>query len=421
MMRHTAEELVRILRGPKVPFILVDAETRLLDPSNYPFPDGKAPVQCVFMDPQPEKLEAHTSGNRSIILPHRGHWFKAKAVGIPSGVSQPILNNGRMYSYFLSNDRIGSGTLIWGFSQIEEAENELRWMQKIHGFAPSPKPVGIGIFRNLSVKEFKDRLELFEYLKNADANRRLEEFAGCSRLMDAASVYSLQPTDIRVDEILYGFISPELSNELDKEDCRDYLKWLGSSCGKNLRLLHDNGILHGSLLRYGGVMTNSHVGNHIVNGDSTWITDFHMCQPVSDNGFKQIELECLTYVMNPLESAERIGKGRFEQRASPIVYALSEPLTPDHLSRYVEDFRPITAGEDLSVAFIDGVEYGYFRHKVTHVEMSLRSEVLGKVAELKRRLWRMLSLPEGMQRGHGVVRELMAGKGLLADFKEVNG
>jgi len=420
-VQHRTEELVKKLRGPKVPFFLVDAETRLLDLGNYPFPDGKAPVQCILMDPQPEKFEAYTSGNRSIILPHGEHWFKAKAVGIPSGVSQPILNKGRMYSYFLSNDRIGSGTLIWGFSQIEEAENELRWMQKIYNFAPSPKPVGIGIFRNLSVKEFKDRPELFEYLKHADANRLLEEFANRSRLMDAASVYSLQPTDIRVDEILYGFISPELNNELDKEDCGDYLRWLGSSCGKNLRLLHDNGILHGSLLRYGGVMTNSHVGNHMVNEDSTWITDFHMCQPVSDKRFKQIELECLAYVMNPLESAERIGKGRFEPRAFPMAYALSEPLTSNHVSQYVEGFRPRSTGEDLSVAFIDGIEYGYLRHKVTHIETSLRSEVLEKVAELKRRLWRMLSLPEGMQRGHAVVRGLMARKGLLADFKEING
>jgi len=420
-MKHSTEELVKKLRGPKVPFLLVDAETKLLDRGKYPFPEGKAPVQCIVMDPQLEKLEAYTSGNRSIILPHGESWFKAKAVGIPSGVSRPILNKGCMYSYFLSNDRIGSGTLIWGFSQIEEAENELRWMQKICDFAPSPKPVGMGIFRNLSVKEFKDRPELFEYLKHIDANRLLEEFASGSRLMEAASVYSLQSTDIRVDEILYGFISPELSNELDKEDCKDYLKWLGSSCGKNLRLLHDNGILHGSLLRYGGVMTNSHVGNHLVSEDSTWITDFHMCQPVSDKRFRQIELECLTYIMNPLVSAERIGKGRFEQRAVPMAYALSEPLTPNHVSKYVEDFRPSSIGEDLSVAFIDGIEHGYFRHKVTYVEASLRSEVLEKVAELKRRLWRVLSLPEGMQRGHAVVHELMARKGLLADFKENNG
>ena len=420
-MQNSTEELIKKLRGPKVPFFLVDAETRLLDPRNYPFPDGKAPVQGILMDPQLEKLEAYTSGNRSITMPCGEYWFKAKAVGIPSGVSQPILNKGHVYSYFLSNDRIGSGTLIWGFSQVEEAENELRWMQKICNFAPSPKPVGIGILRNLSVKEFKDRPELFEYLKGTDRNRLLEEFASGSRLMDAASVYSLQLTDIRVDEVLYGFISPELSNELDKDDCKDYLKWLGSSCGKNLRLLHDNGILHGSLLRYGGVMTNSHVGNHMVNEDSTWITDFHMSQPVSDKRFRQIELECLTYVMNPLESAERIGKGRFEPGASPMAYALSEPSTPDHVSRYVEDFRPKSIGEDLTVAFIDGIEHGYFRHKVTHIETSLRSEVLEKAAELKHRLWRRLGLPEGMQRGHTVVRELMKRKGLLADFKEISG
>ena len=104
-----------------------------------------------------------------------------------------------------------------------------------------------------------------------------------------------------------------------------------------------------------------------------------------------------------------------------MAYALSEPLTPDYVSRYVEDFRPRSIGEDLTMAFIDGIEYGYFRHKVAHIETSLRSEVLEKAAELKHKLWRMLSLPEGMQRGHTVVRELMKRKGLLADFKEVSG
>ncbi len=404
-------ELIEKLRGSKVSFFLIDAETRLLSASDYPFPPGKVPVQCHVTGNELQKFEAYTSGNRSIVLPHKEDWFKAKAIGIPSGVSQPILKAGRLHAYFLVEDRIGSGTLIWGFSQIDEAENEFEWMQKIHEIVPSPKPVGIGFFRNLSVKEFKDRADLFRYLEDADKQRLLEEFARSSRVTEAASVYSLQPTDVRVDEILYGFLSPELRNVISVRDCKDYLKWLGSSCGQNLRLLHDNDILHGTILRYGGVMTNSHVANHLVNEDATWITDFHMAQPIIDRRFKEMELECLTYVMNPLESAERIGQARFKPQTSPIVYALSGTPLSNYFLSYLED-RPRSIGEDLTAAFIDGVEYGYFRRKITHVERTLRRELLEKTVELKHKLWKILGLPEGMQRGVTAVRELMTRKGL---------
>jgi len=406
-MQPSAEGLIKKLRGSKVPFFLTNAETRLLDRGDYPFPDGKAPVQCRLVGVELEKFEAYTSGNRSIILPHGKGWFKAKAIGIPHGVSQPILKGDRLHSYFLLSDRIGSGTLIWGFSQLEEAENELRWMRRIHELAPSPEPVGIGVFRNVCVKDFKDRIDLFEYLKGCDTECLLEDIARGGRSIDAASVYSLQPTDIRVDEVLYGFISPELRRVVDIQDCKDYLKWLGSSCGKNLRLLHDNNILHGSILRYGGVMTNSHVANHLVDENDTWITDFHMSQPVSDERFKEIELECLTYVMNPLESAERIARARFKPKTSPIMYALSEVPASYHVFIHLEDIRPTSAGEDLTTAFIDGVEYGYFRRKVMQIETSIRRELLEKAVELKLKLWNLLGLPEGMQRGDTIIRELM--------------
>jgi len=410
-MQPSVEGLIQKLRGSKVQFFLTDAEIRLLDRCDYPFPDGKAPVQCRLVGVELEGFEAYTSGNRSIVLPHGQGWFKAKAMGIPHGVSQPILKGDRLHSYFLSSDRIGSGTLIWGFSQLEEAENELRWMQRIHKLAPSPKPVGIGVFRNVIVKDFKDRIHLFEYLKGCDAERLSEDIARSGRSIDAASVYSLQPTDVRVDEVLYGLISPELQNFVGFRECKDYLKWLGSSCGRNLRLLHDGNILHGSILRYGGVMTNSHVANHLVNENGTWITDFHMAEAVRDERFKEIELECLTYVMNPLESAEKIGRSRFKPEASPLMYAFSEQPPSSYIFSQFEEYRPVSAGEDLSAAFIDGIEHGYFRSKVIHVEAKLRRELLQKAVHLKHELWKTLNLPQGMQRGEAIIRELMAKKG----------
>ena len=415
-----SEEMVQKLRGSRVPFFLVDAEVRLVSAGDYPFPSGKAPVQCCVVGDELQRFEAYTSGNRSIVLPYERNWFKAKSIGIPCGVSQPILKGERLYSYFLTEDRIGSGTLIWGFSQVDEAENEFKWMQKINDIVSSPKPVGIGYFRNLSVKEFKNRVDLFGYLQNADRESVLREFARNSQMTEAASVYSLQPTDVRVDEILYGFISPELRKVVNVRDCKDYLKWLGSSCGQNLRLLHDNNILHGTIPRYGGVMTNSHVGNHLVSEDATWITDLHMAQPITDKRFKEIELECLTYVMNPLKSAERIGRARFKAITSPMTYPLfGIPLSNDFIwQSQLESQRPIDMGEDLTVAFIDGVEYGYFRRKVTYVERTLRQEFLEKTVELKHELWKILGLPEGMQRGVTAVHQLMVRKGLAVDLKK---
>jgi hypothetical protein len=55
------------------------------------------------------------------------------------------LKEDRLHSYFLSSDRIGSGTLIWGFLEVEEAESEFQWMERIRDFAPSLKPVGMAM------------------------------------------------------------------------------------------------------------------------------------------------------------------------------------------------------------------------------------------------------------------------------------
>lgn len=168
-------------------------------------------------------------------------------------------------------------------------------------------------------------------------------------------------------------------------------------------------------------MTNSHVANHLVSEDATWITDFHMAQAVGDERFKEIELECLTYVMNPLESAEKIGRSRFKPKTSPMMYAFSERSPSSYIFSDLEEYRTTSTGEDLSAAFIDGVEYGYFRTKVIHVEAKLRRGLLEKAVNLKHKLWKILNLPEGMQRGTAIIHELMAKRGVKRDLGNTSG
>jgi hypothetical protein len=112
------------------------------------------------------------------------------------------------------------------------------------------------------------------------------------------------------------------------------------------------------------------------------------------------------------------GRPEATPKTPPLTYALEPPSWSYMLP--LEDSQPRSIEEGLSAAFIDGVEYGYYRRKITHIERSARCELLEKAVELKRRLWGILGLPEGMQRGHTIVRELMVRKGLRADTKKVD-
>ena len=228
------EEIILRLRG-RTEYFKVEGETLLLNPQKYPFSRGNLPVLCDMEGEKPSS--AYISGNRSIILPEEDLWFKAKAIGIPFGISRPFYREGKLFSYFLSEANIGSGRLIWGFLTIKEAENELRWMRKAREMElPSTEPIGIGIYRNVFVIELKNRKELFSYLNRTSREILKRRFFNESRRVEAACFFCLEPTDVRVDEVLYAFSFPRVDELLGKEDCKDYLRWLGSSCGYNLRL-----------------------------------------------------------------------------------------------------------------------------------------------------------------------------------------
>ncbi|NVL93432.1 MAG: hypothetical protein HWN71_10410, partial [Desulfobacterales bacterium] len=104
------ERLLSLLRGRKAPFHLVVGSTKFVDQSLYPFGADEIPILCDLEEGRARGLEAHTSGLRSMVLPGAGgSWFKAKAIGIPSGISRPFLHDGWICTYHLSEAYIGTG------------------------------------------------------------------------------------------------------------------------------------------------------------------------------------------------------------------------------------------------------------------------------------------------------------------------
>jgi hypothetical protein len=405
------ERLLSLLRGRKVFFHLVGGSTSLEEPSLYPFGAGEIPVLC-DLEEKAKSYDAYTSGLRSIVRPGPGSsWFKAKAIGIPSGSSTPIHADGRIYTYYLSDAYIGTGRLIWGFSTVDEAENEISRMVEARELGlPATEPIGIGHYSDVRVLDLKNRHGLFEMLGSTPREALLGRFRDSGRPMDAACIFSSQPTDVRVDEILYGFLHPLIRDVLDPRDCRGFLRWLGSSCGRNLRMHHDAGLLHGTIPRGGGFMTNSHTANHLVDGEGTYTTDYHMAYRSGDKDLRRVEAYFLGSLMNPLPRAEEAAARAFS-RSRPLIFENPFESTPPlPFGQYEEQmFTPRGFQEEFTEAFLDGVVYGYNRRKVRSAESKLRREALLKAAACKKELFRLLGLPEGMERGVNQVTKRLAG------------
>lgn len=388
-----------------VRFGLADGATELIDPLLYPFGSGSLPLLCDSLVEESKPHEAYESGYRSLVFEQRGSWLKAKGVGIAHGGSRPIWRGGDIFTYFLNEVNIGGGRLIWGFSSIEEARIELEMTREARSLGcPAPTPVGLGIYREVHVIDFKDRSELFQALASTSREKLLERFVG-ARQVEAACVFLSQPTDVRVDEILYGFLHPGLSRLLDVREAQDFLRWVGSSCGRNLRAHHDVGLLHGTTPRGGGYMTNAHSANHLVDEDGTYTTDYHMAQMRGDKELRNMEVFFLASLMNPLPGASEAATFYFGH-PKPLVYSLSpEGTTPFFDDRF---FQPSDQFEEYAEAFVDGVAHGYRKRNTLHFEREKRREALLVAAASKKELFHLLDLPPSMQRGVEQVRKRLA-------------
>lgn len=412
------ERLIRLLRGKRVVFHLVEGSTSLVDPSLHPFKEDEVPILCDFEEGRTQGLDAYTSGLRSIVCRGKGDlWFKAKAIGIPSGSSRPIFADGRIYTYYLSDAYIGTGRLIWGLSTVDEAKDEISQMVEARELGlPAAIPVGLGFYRNVRVLDLKDRVKLFEMLTSTPREALLERFRDKSRPVEAACVFTAQPTDVRVDEILYGFLHPLIHRVMDPSDCKDFLQWLGSSCGFKLRMHHKAGLLHGTRPRGGGFMTNSHAANHLVDEDGTYTTDYHMAYRSEDKDLKRLEAFFLASLMNPLPRADEVAGKAFGQSRPPRFDLPFDQTSPFSLGYYEDQFfRPTGLQEEFTEAFVDGVVYGYNRRRIRAVEAGLRREALLKATACKRELFQLLGLPEGMERGVEQVAKRLAGLSLTEE------
>lgn len=417
MINH--DKIIEILRGKKVEFHLIKGKLFLVNDSPYPFDRNKVPIQCQFIREKEGCRHAYTSGNRSIIIKlSESIIFKAKGIGIPTGSSKPIYINNQVYTYFLNQAYIGSGQLIWGFLTIEEAKNEFHWMQRAQELKlPATKPIGYGIYEKIKTITFSNRFELFEFLKSKNTSEILGMFRAKGESRSAACFFAQEPSDIRVDEILYALLFPKIEKIIDVKECKDYLRWLGSSCAYNLKQHHNHGILHGTIFRSSGLMTNSHLANHIVDFEKTWMTDYHMTYRIRDRKDEKIIMEeyyCLWHVMNPLPAVLQMIRARRRRTlfSLPEIQAETEPYPAfqtwkETMQLYAGVYRPENVYEEFTEALIDGIEYGYNREKIFEVERRLKREMLVKLAIVKRELWKLYDLPEGMQRGVEIVKSLM--------------
>jgi hypothetical protein len=396
----------------KTPFHLINGQVELTSNSFYPFENEKVPIMCSI--PFEEKsffnfLNAYESGNRSVVFIYDGKWFKAKAIGIPRGTSQPLFYKGSIFSYYLENEpTMGTGSAIWGFLTLNEANREMLGLKIAEDKnLPSPKLVGMGFYKDLYVMRFKNRFELYKYLGEKNLMDRLNDFNLKSQKMDSACIFSITPSDLRVDEILYGFIFPEVETVLDLDECKDYIMWLGSSCAWNLRQIHEAGILHGTIMYNGGVNTNSYLGNHIVGETQTWITDYDLTYPLKKKSEANLELRCLIDIMNPLNPFSYITKAYITNDPFLSVFSIFQDLSSPFFyeTLYQSSFR-----EKIFSSFVNGVKIGYYKKKKYEIEDSLKRRILWKAIMIKNKMWQLYGIPKEMIRGIKYIEKIISEK-----------
>lgn len=414
------EVLLDLFRGKKVCYHTVKGHTDLIYPDSYPFSKNEIPLQCIPLENQLPTFKAHSSGSRSIVHSLDGdQYFKAKAVGIPTGNSKLYYTDGKIYSYFLFDDTI-IDFVIWGLATITEAKLEYdRTIEARNLGLPTPKIIGLGYYDNIRVLDVENQRALFTLLQTINLNELLNQFTTSSRGIDAVCIFMVQPTDIRVDETLYGFLHPTMYQTNSFEDIQAFLRWLGSSCGMNLRAHHDENILHGTELKDGILLSNSHTANHLVDEKGTYMTDYSR-KSENVERFKRAELFCLASLMNPLPKAEIAAKRIFQSEMS------SQPSTSfqsydgylelflgsgfgflNHMDKTTASFQPNNVREACTRTFLEGIQFGYDKAKTYSVETKIKRKLLAQTAVMKKELFQLLGLPRDFQRGSAYVKELM--------------
>jgi len=367
----------------KTKFWLLDDQEAHIDERLYPFDHDKIPVMCRFGEQETSQpREAYESGNRSIVFHYNDAWFKAKGIGIPRGVSRPIYEKGRIYSYHLNEDLdMCHRSVLWGFMEKHDLDCELFGAEKSKELGISIDPIGFGVYEKILYITFKDRRQLFQYLKETNEGALASRFSRMSEKTSGYCFFARIPSDLRVQELLYTFMFPEVTGVLDEDNSRDYVRWLGSSCGYRLRQLHNQGVLHGTWIGdrriqigLSDVHSNSYCGNHIVEEENTGLVDFDLTEVSQDDSLRKLEKWCLIHMENPLLYA-----GSYLAEEAPGMGLVRK-----------NPFR-----ERLAKEFESGVEQGY-DGEIYAIENNIRRNMLDKLSQTKALMWELYGLPKDL-------------------------
>ncbi|MCS7367650.1 MAG: hypothetical protein NDF52_07215 [archaeon YNP-WB-062] len=421
------ERIVRLLRGEPREYYIIDGETKLIKPELYPHGKDKVPILCETEEDLPT-YKGYVSGFRSIIkVSEDGYVVKLKGIGIPFKDVKPIYKNNTIYTYYFTNEYIGTGQLMWGFMTPKEAEEELNNMIMLRELRiPVPEPIGLGYYDRIKLLKIKDRYELTNKIMSGGRGELIKMLEGSTWGQRGACIFYRNVSDVRADEILYGLLMPKVEKIINVKEVKEYLKWLGSSCGYNLRLLHENGIIHGTMFDASGlgIYTNSHLANHVVGLEETYITDFHLTRKMGGKEFERMKMEeyyALWHIMNPLPSAEKFIMSQIKHTTilnAPEV--ISQMHTWEGFQAFNEIvslhggyYRPENIYEEFTESLIDGIEYGYNKMKKYELEGKAKRRMLMALSILKDAFLELYGLPKGMERGREVV-------GIVMDSKKID-
>jgi len=380
-MGSSSDAMIDALRGKTKVWLLDNDPEYFKDPSL--FDEGKSPIMCDFEDNlELPTFEAYESGNRSILFKHKGRWCKAKGIGIPTGISRPIYLDGKIFTHQLYDDPgMCHETILWGFMQGSEYECELYGSKKAEELGQNIEIIGFSKYENVFYLSLKDRIELFKKLKMTKKDDLIKRYEKEAVKTNAYSAYYYVPSDIRVGELLFTFMFPEVTQLIDPALIVDYVKWLGSHSGGLLKEFHDSGNLHGTWVgpKYTslGVLdihSNSYTGNYIVDDASLTMCDFDLSKPIKDASMMDIEKWALINIENPLHYA-----GSFNQRD-----ALYQGIAKKNRFR-----------EELAGIFENSVKSGYDGESF-EIERKTRKEMLQRVTKAKIMLWSHYGLPKSL-------------------------
>jgi len=367
----------------KTTFWLVNNQSKFLKEHSNPFGKDQVPIMCDFIGEYDfPSFEAYESGNRSILLAYKGGWFKAKGIGIPNGVSRPIYDASRIYTHQLYDDpNMCHRSILWGFMQEEEYRCELYGATKAKELGQKIELIGTTSFKNIYYIQSKNRPEMFDHLHRIGRETVVKGFKKKGIPTVAYSAYYRIPSDIRVGELFFALMFPCITKLIDPDVIKEYIEWLGSSCGHLLKQFHNSGALHGTWLGNRAtslglrdVHSNSYTGNYLVDEEGLTMCDFDLSKPVEKESEKELEKWALVHIENPL-------------------YYAGSYRPNDALNQRIAKKNPFR--EELAMLFEKSVDLGY-REEPYEVASSLKKELLGLLVKAKELMWRLYELPEDL-------------------------